>query len=174
MPGATVTLFAQVTDPVTGDVNVNDALQVTFQYFDGVDWMWCNGGAANTSANAIDAGPGDGWSIDWTVPDPSTDLKDNDGDGFVDEADEGQFTVQVRAVVRDLAFNLAYGSPATDFTDERECGQFAYDARGDDLAGSGDYKAGRSPEGRRHRLHRRCRDGEHGWARCVWLHLVRQ
>ena len=116
MPGATVTLFAHVTDPLTGDVNVNDALQVTFQYFDGVDWLWCNGGSMNTSANAIDNGPADGWSIDWTVPDPSSDLKDNDGDGYVDELDEGQFTAQVRAVVRDLAFNLAYGSPATDFT----------------------------------------------------------
>jgi Mg-chelatase subunit ChlD len=114
-------LFANVIDPATPDVNINDALTVTFQWFDGVDWLWVNAGRYFPnygSDNAVDMTAADGWWVDWTVPNPVTDLRDNDGDGFVDEEDEGQFTGQLRAYVRDLAWNLSFTPPSgeRDFT----------------------------------------------------------
>ncbi len=115
-PGEVDTLFARVFDPATPDVNEKDAVSVAFQYWDGVDWLWCNGGATNSSAGAIDSDPTNGWSIGWKVPDPATDAVDNDGDGFVDEEDEGEFTVSVAAVVRDLGYNVTAQAGAVDFT----------------------------------------------------------
>ncbi|MFB3908434.1 MAG: FlgD immunoglobulin-like domain containing protein [Candidatus Eisenbacteria bacterium] len=90
------TLWLEANDEPNLDVNVITTRTVVFQYspLETPD-EWITIG--------IDTTYEDGWFMPWTVPNPISDLYDNDGDGQVDEDDELLADYPVRAVVFDDA-----------------------------------------------------------------------